>query len=120
MFRGLGNIATLMKSAQELQGKMAGMQEVLGQLRVEGTAGGGMVVAEVTGKQELVRCRIEESLLATGDREMIEELVVAAVNQALDKSRQAAADSMSQLVGDLNLPGLGEALGRFGHSIPPL
>ncbi|MBX3439198.1 MAG: YbaB/EbfC family nucleoid-associated protein [Planctomycetaceae bacterium] len=114
MLKGLGNLANLMKSAQQLQDKLSSMNDALADVRVEGSAGGGMVTVEATAQQRIVRCQIEDSLVATGEREMIEELVVSATNQALEKAKQAQADAMSRMAGDLNIPGLGDALSRFG------
>lgn len=114
MLKGLGNLANLMKSAQQLQERLAAMNDSLAEVRVQGAAGGGMVTVEATAQQKIVACRIEQSLVAAGEREMIEELIVAATNQALDKARQAQAEAMSRMAGDLNIPGLGDALGRFG------
>ena len=114
MLKGLGNLANMMKSAQQLQDRLGSMNDSLADVRVEGAAGGGMVTVEATAQQRILRCRIEESLIAAGDREMIEELVVAATNQALEKAKQAQAEAMNQMAGDLSIPGLGDALSRFG------
>ena len=119
MFKGLGNIAGLMKQAREMQGRMSEVQERLAHLRVEGNAGGGMVVVEANGQQRILGIRIEEALLKDTDREMLEDLVVAATNQALDKAKQAAADEMGKVTGDLNLPGLEEAMAKFGLGDSP-
>lgn len=114
MFKGLGNIAGIMKSAQQLQDRMGAMNDALAHRRVEGSAGGGMVKVEATAQQKVTGCQIEEAIFVAGDREMIEELIVSAVNQALDKAKQAQAEEMSRMAGDLNLPGLGEAMQKFG------
>ena len=114
MFKGLGNIAGMMKSAQELQQRMGAMNDALADVKVEGTSGGGMVTVEATAQQRITGCRIEEAVFAAGDREMVEELVVSAVNQALDKAKQAHAEEMSKMAGDLNLPGLNEMMNKFG------
>lgn len=111
MLKGLGNLASLMKHAQEIQSRMGAMQEQLGELRVEGTAGGGMVTVEASGHQQILSVRIEQSLLDDNDREMLEDLVLAATNQALEKAKQAAA---AQMQGLSDMPGLGEALEKFG------
>jgi len=113
MFNGLGNLASMMKQASQMQGLMGEVQEKLARVKVSGTGGGGMVTVEVTGQQKMVSCRIDESLMETGDRELIEDLVTAATNQALEKSREAAAEEMNRLAGGLNLPGLSEALANF-------
>ncbi len=114
MFKGLGNLANLMKQASEIQSKMGTMQEQLGEIKVEGTAGGGMVTVEATGHQKVTAIRIEQSLLDDNDKEMLEDLVLAATNQALDKAKQAAAEQMKGLTGDMDVPGLGDALEKFG------
>ena len=114
MFKGLGNIASLMKQAQEMQGRMKDAQENLGRIQVQGSSGGGMVTVEATGQQKVLSCRIDKSLWDSGDQEMLEDLVVAAVNQALDKSRDAAADEMGKVTGDINLPGMEEMLSKMG------
>lgn len=119
MFKGLGNLAGMMKSAQELQQRMGAMNDALADVRVEGTAGGGMVTIEATAQQHVTACRIEEAIFAAGDREMIEELVVSAVNQALDKAKQAHAEEMSKMAGDLNIPGLGDMMKKFGMGEMP-
>ena len=77
-----GGMGKLMKQAQEMQTKMAKVQEELGSIEVEGQSGGGMITALVNGKKELLSLRIEDEILEE-DKEMIEDLVVSAVNQAL-------------------------------------
>jgi len=114
MFKGLGNIASMLKQAQEMQQRLQELQEGLGKLRVEGTAGGGLVTVEATGQQRIVAVRVDPSLLRAEDQEMLEELVAAATNQALDKARQAAADEMTKLTGGLEVPGMQEALSKLG------
>jgi len=114
MLKGLGNMASMMKQVQEMQGRMGDIKEKLGELKVEGSAGGGMVTVEATGHQKILSCQIEKSLCESGDQEMLEDLVVAAVNQELEKAKEAAAGEMSQLTGGMNLPGLGDALSQFG------
>jgi DNA-binding YbaB/EbfC family protein len=114
MFKGLGQIASLMKNAQEIKGRMKDMQENLRRLKAEGTAGGGMVTVEINGQQQVLACRIEQSLFDAGDREMVEDLVVAAANQALEKIKHAAADEMGKLTGGLDISGLNDTLSQLG------
>ncbi|NOX54900.1 MAG: YbaB/EbfC family nucleoid-associated protein [Planctomycetes bacterium] len=114
MLKGLGDLAALMKQAQQMQQRVGEMQEALGKVRVEGIAGGGMVRVTATGQQRLVSCQIDQSLWESGDREMVEQLVLAAANQALEKSRQAAAEELAKLTGGLQVPGLSEALSKLG------
>lgn len=114
MFKGLGQLTSLLKNAQAMQGRMREMQETLKRLRVSGSSGGGMVTIDINGQQQVLGCQIDESLFASGDREMLETLVVAACNQALDKAKEAAAEEMGKVAGGLDVPGLGDALAKFG------
>ena len=114
MFKGLGQIASLMKNAQEIQGRMKEMQENLRHLKAAGTAGGGMVTVEVNGQQQVLSCRIEPSLFDAGDREIVEDLVVAAANQALEKIKQTVADEMGKLTGGLDISGLNDTFSQLG------
>ena len=118
MFKNLGALSSLLKGAQDVRARMEQIQEQLRQKRVEGSAGGGMVVIEMNGKQDVVNCRIEPQLITQQDRELLEELVVAAVHQALEKSRALQSEEMSKLVGGLQIPGLTEALQQFSPSGP--
>jgi DNA-binding YbaB/EbfC family protein len=83
------------------------MQEEVGSRIVEGTAGGGMVRVEVSGKLEIRRITIEESVYADNDREMLQDLVAAGVNDAIRKAQKMMADEMTQLTGGISLPGFG-------------
>jgi nucleoid-associated protein EbfC len=112
VFNNLGNLADLMKNAGKLRESMEKATESLGQLQVDGTAGGGAVTAKVNGRLELVSIRIDPKLLADGDAELLEDLVLAAVNQGLLKAREAAAQSISSMAGGLPIPGLAGLLGR--------
>lgn len=114
MFKGLGNMATILRQAQEMQARVREMQERLADVRVEGTSGGGMVAVTVTGQQKVAACRIESALLAGGDAEVLQDLVVAATNQALDKAREAAQEELAKVSGGLDMPGLGDALSKLG------
>jgi len=114
MFKNLGNIASMMKQAQEMQGKMKEMQDNLAHIRVEGTSGGGMVKVEANGQQQFLSFKIEQSLLDDGDAEMLEDLLLGATNQALEKVKEAAAEEMSKVTGGMDIPGLGDALSDLG------
>lgn len=96
----------LMEQAQGLQAKVAALQEQLADVTVLGSAGGDMVKVEATGTQEIVSIKIEEELLNSGDRELMEELIVAAVNDALKKSRELLTQEISKLTGGMRIPGL--------------
>ncbi len=106
MARQFGNMGNMMKQAQKLQADMERLQEELGSQSVEGTAGGGMVKAVVTGKQEVVSIAIEKEVVDPEDVEMLQDLVTAAVNEALRKSRDMMTERMSKLTGGMNIPGL--------------
>lgn len=103
MSKGLGNIV---KQAQMMQQKMARLQEEMESRQVEASAGGGMVTAVVNGKQKLVSLRIEKSAVDPEDVEMLQDLVVAAVNEAVKKSQEMMQAEMGKLTGGFNIPGL--------------
>lgn len=100
------NFGHIMKQAQKLQADIQKLQEDLGRRTVEGTAGGGMVKAVVTGKQDVLSVQIEKEVVDPEDVEMLQDLVTAAVNDALRKSREMAAQEMSKLTGGMQIPGL--------------
>ena len=95
-----------MKQAQTLQRKMQEMQAELGQRTVSAQSGGGMVEAVVNGRQELVSLRIEPEVATPDDVEMLQDLILAAINEALNRSRDMVAQEMSKLTGGLQIPGL--------------
>ncbi|MCL2330270.1 MAG: YbaB/EbfC family nucleoid-associated protein [Phycisphaerae bacterium] len=109
MFGGLGNLAGILKQAKSLQENMQKMQEELAAQRFEGDAGAGMVRAEINGKMELLRVKIDPA--AVNDVELLEDLIVAAVAAATRKAQETVKDQMSQLTGGLDLPGLSGLLG---------
>jgi len=109
MLGGIGNMAGLLKSAKELQGNMAKLQEELASRRYDGDAGGGMVRATVDGKGTLLEVKIEPQ--ATSDVELLEDLVKAAVGAAIAKSQEAMKGEMASLTGGMNVPGLSELFG---------
>jgi DNA-binding YbaB/EbfC family protein len=100
-------IGDLFKQAQDLQERLQRVQAEAGERTVEASAGGGMVRATVNGRLEVLRLQIEPGALEGGDIEMLQDLVIAAVNQALRNAQQQMADEMSKLTGGLKLPGLG-------------
>ena len=103
MAKGLG---TIMKQAQQMQQKMARMQEELQSREIEASAGGGMVTATVNGAQQLVALKVEPSVVDPEDVEMLQDLVLAAVNEAIKKSQAMAQEEMSKITGGMNIPGL--------------
>ena len=96
----------LMKQAQQLQQRIAKAQQEIGDLIAEGTAGGGVVTAVVSGDQRLLSLKIDPEAVSPDDVDMLEDLVFAAVNEGLEKSRQAATEQLSKATGGLNIPGL--------------
>jgi len=98
------NLGDMMKKAQEMQSRMAEMQEKLSQVEMTGSAGGGMVEVTISGKMEARRIKIDPSLFQSGDAEVVEDLVVAAFNDAKAKVETMVAEKMSELTGGLQLP----------------
>ena len=98
------NLAKMMQQAQELQGKVAALQEQLAAAEIEGSAGGGMVKAVTDGKHTLKRLAIDPALLAPGEREVLEDLICAAVNDARARAEDHARREMAKLTGGLGLP----------------
>ncbi len=102
MSKGIGDI---FKQAQDLQSRLSEIQQQAGERTVEATAGGGMVTAVVNGRMEVVRLRIEKEVFDSGDTEMLQDLVIAAINQALRSAQQMMAEEMSKLTGGIKIPG---------------
>ena len=98
---------------------MKGLSEEMKNRRTTGSAGGGMVEVEVNGLAEVLACRIDEELIVGGDRELIEDLVATATNQALIKAKQLHADAMKELTGGMELPGLEDAMSKFLNTDQP-
>jgi len=101
-----GGMGNLFKQAQQMQQKMAKLQEELGQRTVEASVGGGMVSVTVNGKNEVLSLKIEPQVVDPDDIEMLEDLVLAGVNEALRKSQEMVSDEMSKLTGGMKIPGL--------------
>ena len=99
-------MANLQRMAQQMQQEMARVQSELEAATVDGSAGGGVVKATVTGKQEVVSITIDPSAVDPGDVEMLQDLVVAAVNDALRASRELAEEKLSAVTGGLKIPGM--------------
>lgn len=98
------NFHDLLKQAQKLQAKIAEIQKELAGKTVEVTAGGGMVTVTVSGTQEIVKIKIDPAVVNSGDIQMLEDLIVAAMNEGLRKSRELATDEMSRITGGLGIP----------------
>ncbi len=101
--KGMGN---MMKQAQKLQAKMLKMQEELAGRTVEASAGGGMVKVVANGRQQIVAIAIDREVVDPEDVDMLQDLVLAAVNDALTKSQEMVSSEMGKLTGGMNIPGL--------------
>lgn len=101
-----GNMNNMMKQVQKLQKQMEEMQEDLKNKEVESTAGGGAVKVRVNGQKEVVAVEIDKEVVDPDDVEMLQDLLIVAVNDALKKAEQQASSEMSKLTGGLNIPGL--------------
>lgn len=101
--KGMGNV---MKQAQKLQSKMVKLQEEMAEKTVETSSGGGMVKVVANGRQQVVSIQIENEVVDPDDVEMLQDLILAAVNDALLKSQEMVSQEMSKLTGGLNIPGL--------------
>jgi DNA-binding YbaB/EbfC family protein len=101
--KGMGD---MMKQAQKLQARMLEIQKELAEKTVESAAGGGMIKVVANGRQQIVSIRIEKEVVNPEDVEMLQDLILAAVNDALTKSQEMVAAEMGKLTGGLNLPGL--------------
>jgi len=101
--KGMGN---MMKQAQKLQTQMLRLQEEMADKTVETTAGGGMIKVIANGRQQILSIQIEKEVVNPEDVEMLQDLMIAAVNDALQKSQAMVSAEMSKLTGGLNIPGL--------------
>lgn len=100
------NMGNLMKQAQKLQSKMLKMQEELAEQTVETAAGGGMVKVVANGRQQILSIEIEKEVVDPDDVEMLQDLVLSAVNDALVKSQEMVSEEMGKLTGGMNIPGM--------------
>ena len=112
MLGNLGQLASLLKNAGQIKENMAGMNERLAAARFNGEAGGGQVKVTVDGKGEMVSIKIEPALIESGDIEMLEDLICAAVRDAVRVSRECAQKEMEAAMGGLNLGGMMDMLGK--------
>ncbi len=103
MTKGFGNI---LKQAQQVHAKIAQLQEEMAGKTVEASSGGGMVNIVMNGKQEVVNLRIDPEVINREDVEMLQDLIAAAVNEAVRKSQEMMTEEMKKVTGGLNIPGL--------------
>lgn len=98
------NLSQMMKQAQQMQEKMQEMQGALEKMEIEGTAGGGLVTVTLNGKGEMARLRIDPSLVTPDDAEVLEDLIVAAHNDAKSKVEEKTSEEMAKITGGIDLP----------------
>jgi hypothetical protein len=103
MFKEFGQMMSMLKNLPKLQAAVQDMQQKLGQISVEGNAGAGMVVVAVNGRMEVTKCTISEEAMRLNDREMLADLVVAAVNMGISKAREESARATQSLVQEAGL-----------------
>jgi hypothetical protein len=103
---GKGGIGNMMKQVQAMQAKMEKIQAELEEERVEGSSGGGMVKVIANGKQDIVSIEIDKEVVDPDEVDMLQDLIVAAINQAREKAQELQSERMSSLTGGLSLPGL--------------
>ena len=113
MFKGLGDLASMMQQAQQVGERIRASEQSLHDQTFVGTSGGDMIRAEVSGKGELVRLSIDPQLVTADNREVIEDLVPAAVNQALSKMQEARLHALQQVLPNTGIPGMPEMLSRL-------
>ena len=106
MAKGPGGMGNLFKQAQEIQARLAQVQEDLGRKTVDASSGGGMVQVTVNGHLVLSAIKVDPSVINPQDKEMLEDLVLAAVNEGLRRAREMAAEEMSKVTGGFKIPGL--------------
>jgi DNA-binding YbaB/EbfC family protein len=104
LFKGVGQLASLWKNLPRLREEMERFQQHLGQVVAEGDAGAGMVKVRVNGRMEVLGCRLSEDAFRPQDRELLEDLIKAATNQALERVRQLVAEEASKMAPGMGLP----------------
>lgn len=113
MFKGLGNLASLMMNARNLGGKMEEVAARLKQERVIGSAGGQLITVHANGLGQVTQVIIDPSIECHNDRELIQDLLPTAINEAVSKAKQLHVEAMKELTGGIDLPGLDDALKQF-------
>ena len=106
MAKGFGGMGNLFKQAQEMQAKLARVQEELARRTVEAASGGGMVKVTVNGQLGLASIKIDPTVVNPEEKDMLEDLILAAVNEGLRMAREMAAEEMSKITGGMKIPGM--------------
>jgi DNA-binding YbaB/EbfC family protein len=118
MFERLGKLASLVQQLPKIKAEMERLQQRLGQVVAEGDAGAGMVKIRVNGKQEVLSCTLSDEAFRLNDREMLEDMIRAATNQALQRVRELAAEETSKMAASFGLPPGMELPGMPGQTGP--
>lgn len=105
--KSLGNLAGLLKQAQEVQQKIQSLQDEIAKEEITASAGGGLVTVTANGQQKVVRIRIDKEVVNPEDVAMLEDLVLVAVNEALTRAQELIAEKVGKIAGGLDIPGLG-------------
>ena len=113
MFKNLANLGNLMKQAQEMGGRMQEVNAKLKNERVTASAGGGMVQVEMNGLGQVIKLTIEPELVEKNEREMLEDLIPAAVNEAIQRAKQLHVEEMKSLTQGIDIPGIDSAIEKF-------
>jgi DNA-binding YbaB/EbfC family protein len=106
MAKGLGGMGNLFKQAQEIQSRLAQVQEELARKTVDASSGGGMVQVTVNGQMEFSSIKVDPAVVNPQEKEMLEDLILAAVNEGLRRARAMASEEMSKVTGGFKIPGL--------------
>lgn len=104
MFKEIGQLAGLMRNLPKIQEEAEKLQARLGQIQAEGDAGAGMVKVKINGQMEVLSCQLSDEAIKGNDREMLEDLIVSAINQAIRKAKQSVAEETSKMATGLGLP----------------
>jgi len=114
MFGKLGQIFSLLNNPDKIRDEMQKFQQTLGQIVAAGDAGAGMVKVRINGRREVVACQLSDEALKGGDKELLEDLIKAAVNQALQKIQQQVAEESAKMAANLGLPPSALGMGMPG------
>jgi nucleoid-associated protein EbfC len=113
VFKGITNLASMLKQAQQVGGRLQQVNDELKNRRAIGRAGGGMVEVEVNGLGQMLKLTLDPGLVERNDRELLEDLIPAATNQALAKAKELHAEVIKDIASGVELPGLSEMLGKM-------
>lgn len=105
-FPGMGNMGNMMKQVQKMQKQMADLQNELNEREVEASAGGGAITVKVNGKKEILAITIDKDVVDPDDVEMLQDLIIAATNEALRNAEEMVSKEMQKITGGMNIPGL--------------